>query len=271
MVFLALISTVLISTALVQSEPARDLSAADITARVRQGLQHTARIQQHFTYLERRRDVKISRLGKVTVGPVRTFEVYPSERPGEAYKRLIAVNDKPLTAAELAERDAEHRSDLEKMENETPERRARRLEKTAEEQEHLEAMISDAFAVFAPTPAGREWVDGQRVLVADLQPRADAHVTTREGGWMKRFAGRVWISETNYQIARIDMRAIDDVTIGWGIVGRIHKGSRFLLVRRFVEDVWLPSSLTYEASGRTLLFRPFHFSLTTTYSDHKRR
>jgi hypothetical protein len=29
--------------------------------------------------------------------------------------------------------------------------------------------------------------------------------------------------------------------------------------------------VTYEASGRTLLFRPFEFRVTTTYSDYRRR
>ena len=35
--------------------------------------------------------------------------------------------------------------------------------------------------------------------------------------------------------------------------------------------VWLPVETTYEASGRTLIFRPFQFNLTTTYSDYRRR
>jgi len=61
------------------------------------------------------------------------------------------------------------------------------------------------------------------------------------------------------------------VTLGWGIVGRIHEGSRLRFMRRLFEQTWLPVEVTYEASGRTLLFRPFRFSVTTTYSDYKRR
>ena len=49
-------------------------------------------MQQNFNYVERRRDVKFSALGKVSVGPLRTFEVFPSAEPGRTYKRLIAID-----------------------------------------------------------------------------------------------------------------------------------------------------------------------------------
>jgi hypothetical protein len=261
--------------ALVQSTPAKDLSVEEIVGRVREALEIDARIEKEFTHIEQRRDVKVSKLGKFTIGPLRTFEVYPPDQPGGTSKRLIAVDGKPLSAAELVRREAEHERDLREAEarerTESAAGRAERLEKAAAEQRRYDALVSDAMRVFAAKLRGHDLVDGQRVLVADLTPRPDAHVTTREGSWMKRFDGQVWVSEANYQVVKIDMRAFDDVTIGWGIVGRIHTGSRFLFTRRYVENVWVPASLTYEASGRTLLFRPFHFSITTTYTDYKRR
>ena len=41
-------------------------------------------------------DVKVTRLGKVHFGPWREFEVYPSDVPGETYKRLVSVDGVPL-------------------------------------------------------------------------------------------------------------------------------------------------------------------------------
>jgi hypothetical protein len=77
----------------------------------------------------------------------------------------------------------------------------------------------------------------------------------RNMGWMAclfpaRFEGRAWIAEADHQIVRLDMRAADDVSIGWGIVGRIYEGSRFV---RKIEDTWLPAEVIFEASRRTLL------------------
>ena len=231
-------------------------------------------IQKEFSYIERRRDIRLSRLGKVTVGGIRTFEVYPSPIPGRTYKRLIAVDDKPLDPAELARRDAERERSLRerdaRLQAETPRQRAERLVKEAQEKRERDAVLDDALAVFQITFVGREIVDGQPLLIANATPRPGARVATREGRWLKQFAGQVWIAERDYQIARLDMRALDDVSIGWGIVGRVHKGSRFVFARRKVEDTWLPSEVTLEATGRTLLFRRFQIATTTTFSGYRR-
>jgi len=114
-------------------------------------------------------------------------------------------------------------------------------------------------------------VDGQPVLIVHMTPRRDAAVATREGRWMKQFEGQLWIAEADAQVVKIDMRATSDVTIGWGVVGRVHKGTRVFYLRRRFEHAWLPAETTSEASGKTLIFRPFQFNLTTTYSDYRRR
>jgi hypothetical protein len=247
----------------------------EFSRRVREAVRLDYQLQKDFTYREHRRDIKISRLGKVTIGPLRTFEVYPGDRSGGTYKRLVAVNGDPLTAAELAARDAEHERDIrlaaERARTESPPQRMEREQKTGEEQRDRDAMLADALAVYTPTLVGRETIDGQPVIVADVSPRADARPTTREGRWMKQFAGRIWVAEADHQIVKLDMRATDDVTIAWGVVGRVHRGSRVMVRRTWFDRVWLPAETTYQASGRTLLFRTFQFSVTTTYSDYRRR
>jgi hypothetical protein len=227
-------------------------------------------IQKEFRYVERRRDIRMSALGKVTVGPVRTFEVYPSETPGHPYRRLIAIDGKPLDPEELSRRDAEHQKALAERRTESARERAKRLEHQAEERRERNAVLDDALAVFEIVFVGKRIVEGQSLLIANATPKPHARVTTREGKWMKQFAGEVWISESDHQIARLDMRAIDDVSIGWGIVGRIHKGSRFVFARRKIEDTWLPSEVTFDATGRSLLFRKFEVRTTTTFSDYRR-
>lgn len=247
---------------------------AEVLRRVRENARLDYELQAQFTYIEHRRDVKVSRLGKVSVGPLRTFEVYPSREAGGTYKRLIAIDGTPLPAAELARRDAEHQKNLreeeEKRRRETPQQRRMRQAERQREQRERDAMLDDAYAVYEGTFVGREWIDGERVIVLDVKPRPAARVTTREGRWMKQFVGRVWVDEKDYQIAKLDMRALDDVTIGWGVVGRVHAGSRFVFTRRNFDGTWLPAEVAFEGTGRTLLFRKFHVRAVTTYSGYKR-
>jgi len=251
------------------------IPSAELSRRVRHAIRLDYQLQKEFTYVERRQDVRISKLGKVTIGPPRTFEVLPDPVPGQTYKRLIAINGVPLGADELARREAEHQKDLaearERIRRETPPERAARLEKAGSEQRRSDQILDDAFRVYEARIEGRQIVDGQPVLVTRMTPRRDVDVSTREGRWMKQFEGQLWVAEADYQIVRVDMRAVTDVTIGWGVIGRIHKGSRLVYQRRHFENVWLPSETTYEARGRTMIFRPFEVNVTTTYSGYKRR
>ena len=77
-------------------------------ALARSAVRLDSELQKDFTYVERRRDMKVGPLGKVYVGPLRTFEVFPSADPSQTYKRLIAIDGKPLDPAELRKRDLEH-------------------------------------------------------------------------------------------------------------------------------------------------------------------
>ena len=243
--------------------------------RMRGAIRFDDDLQQAYTYVERRRDVKITGLGKVSVGPMRTFEVYPSNQPGRTYKRLVAVDGKPLPPEELARRDEEHRrsvlAEYERDKAETPAARNARLAKEAQERRERDAIVNDAFNVFEPTAIGRDTIDGQGVLVLWLRPRPNASPRTREGGYMTKFAGKVWVVEADGQIVKLDLTAFDDIGVGYGVVGRVHQGARLQFARRHVNnEAWLPAFSHITAKGRTLLFRPFDFDVRTEYTDYKK-
>jgi len=182
-----MLGSMLVGAAVWQSAPPPlpSLSPAEFERRVRQAVQLDFQIQKDFTYLEQRRDVKISRLGKVTIGPLRTFQVLPAPGPGQTYKRLIAENGVPLSAEELARRDAEHQKDIadaqERQRRESASQRSDRLERAAAEQRQRDQILEDAFRVYAARIEGRATVDGHPVLITHLTPRRDAEVSTREG------------------------------------------------------------------------------------------
>lgn len=248
--------------------------ASTFMQRVREAVRLDYELQSGFTYIEQRRDVRISKLGKVEVGPLRTFQVFPSSRPGRTYKRLVAIDGTPLDPAELERRDREHQrhvADTEARETrESAAQRAKRVRARQEEIAERDAILDDALAVFEPRFEARDRIDGQPVYVIALTPRVEARVITQEGRWMKEFEGRVWIAEADNQIVKLDMRAREDVTIGWGILGRVNEGSRFTFARHWFDGVWLPSEVVFDATGRTLLFRRFDIDLVTTYTGYRK-
>ena len=96
------------------------------------------------------------------------------------------------------------------------------------------------------------------------RPRTDA------GKWMKKLRARVWISESDYQVVKAAAQVIDDVTFGWGIVGRLHSGTVAEFERRKINgEVWLPARVEIKGTGRALL-RRFTVDSVTVYSDYKK-
>jgi hypothetical protein len=257
-----------------ENRPLPDLET--FAAEVRQRLLGDRVLQSQYMYIEHREELNVSKLGKVSTGPVKVYEVYPSVEPGNAYKRLIAVDGKPLPANELERQDRKHREDLrkekERRAHETADERRRRLSEEREERAHDEAVIDEVFALYDITLIGRETIHGHETVVARLEPRASYRPRVEEGNWMKKVRVRAWVSEADYQVVKAEAEVIDDITVGWGIIGRLHKGSRGMFERRKVNDeVWLPAREEYTATGRSLLFRTFSIDALTTWSDYRKR
>jgi hypothetical protein len=268
-------SLLLVCLGFLAAAPAAQQDAGELIKKVRANLQLDNELLTQYTYLERRADVRVSKLGKVTVGPQRTFEVYPSGKRGRTYKRLIEVDGKRLPAEELDRRDEEHRQAVlaaaEREKNESAADRAARQKKEADDERERNDIVNDGFAVYDIQLAGHELRDGCQMTVAALTPRPNASTKTEMGGYFKKFKGHAWVCDDDYQVARIEMEAIDDITIGWGLLGRVHEGSKFTFTRKKVNgEIWLPAEAKFEASGRTLLFRKFQLFTVTSYSDYKK-
>jgi hypothetical protein len=232
-------------------------------------------LQAQYTFVERREEINVSKLGKVSPGPVKTYEVYPSVEQGNTYKRLIAVNDVPVPPAELERRDRVHREDVQReasrREHETPQQREKRLRKEASERAEWDRTLDEVLELYDIRLVGRETLDGHVTVVATLDPKPGYRPRTDAGKWLKRVRGRLWISETDYQVVKAFGEVIDDVTFGWGVIGRLHKGTTAQFERRKINgEVWLPARAEFKATGRALLVRRFSLNSVTTYSDYKK-
>ncbi len=214
--------------------PLPELTAFLREARARIG--NDQELQRQYTFRERRREIKISKLGKVSTGRMEVFEVYPGAWPVRTYRRLVEIDGTPRPAEEIARDDREHRQKveeaLERGAKESPAARAKRLERRAKDQREFQRTVDDLFRVYRFTMAGREPVDGHSTIVIDFEPRPDAQPLTDGGRLMRKVRGRAWIAEDDYQIARIDGESLEDFSFGWGIFGKVYKGTTATFERR---------------------------------------
>ena len=243
-------------------------------AEVRRRMLTDRELQAQYTFIERREEIKVTKLGKVSAGPVKTYEVYPSVERGNTYKRLIAVNGVPVPPAELEKQDRTHREDVlreaAKRERETPEERQRRVRDEEKDRIEWNRTLDEVFQLYDIRLVGREALNGHTTVIATLEPKPAYRPRTEAGQWMKKLRVRAWISESDYQVVKGVGQVIDDVTFGWGLALRLHRGTVAEAERTKINnEVWLPARVEIKGSGRALL-RRFTVSSLTVYSDYKK-
>ena len=254
--------------------PSREPTLLD---RVRTNLAADELLDERYTYRMSRRTYEVSAFGKVTAGPEKLFEVGPSPvDPKQEYRRLVAVGGRLLSEAELRRQDEKHRAEAlearDRRLKETPHEHARRLQKESEEAEESREQLDDALRVFAFEEVGREAVDGRSLLVVSLTPRLDARARTRAGKQMKKLRGRAWIDEAAGQLVRIEMEVVEDIGLGFGIIGHVDAGSRMVYRRAPQADgTWAPVEARFAGSGATLVFRRFALETWAKYTDYRPR
>ena len=88
---------------------------------------------------------------------------------------------------------------------------------------------------------------------------------------MSNFTAKAWVSESDYELVRVDIQAIDTVSFGLGLLARVHKGARASFTRRKVNnEVWLPARASYTASARIGLVKVMRVGGTSEFSDYRK-
>jgi len=242
---------------------------------VRQHLETDDERQTGYMYVEKRREQKLDSAGRPTGESLRVFESYPG-LPGEGrWRRLISEDGRPVPPADLEKADRERRERAEeyarKLAKDPEKERAIETRERERRQRERAESIDDAFRVFDLRMIGRETVEGHATIVFSLTPRPGVKPRTRDGNIMRNFSGRAWVSESDYELVRLDLEAIDTVSFGFGLLARVHKGSQASFRRRKVNgEVWLPAVATYTASARIALVKVMRRGGVMEFSDYKK-
>ncbi len=215
-----------------------------------------------YTYTEKHTTTQLDSNNKPKKTEVNVFQVLPGtcERPG--YRRQIVKDGVPVSQKEL---------DSNKIRNRRGPPFRRRPKNCEDRLKNENNVLDDLFGVYDIRIVGRETVGGQSVLVVTFKPRPIYKTKTREGGIMKHVAGRAWVSEEDHQLARIEAEFIDTLSIGFGMLAKLQKGTRISAERhKFNEEVWLPARTEVSVGARIFMLKGFNIQEIVEYSDHKK-
>ncbi|MGA9476059.1 MAG: hypothetical protein WBV36_26570 [Terriglobales bacterium] len=221
-----------------------------------------------YTYVEREEEHKLDGSGNVKKTETRTREVL--QVYGEEVERLTAKDDKPLSDAEAKKEEEKIQKVIDKYKNESESSRRKRLEKEEKERQEERKFVLEIADAFTFRLVGSEILDGRDTWVIEGDPRAGYEPKERSTKILSKFKGRVWIDKTEGQWVRLDITAIDSISVGW-FLARIRKGMHIEAEQTKINDeVWLPKHVAVRVDARLALLKSYNEDVDETFRDYKK-
>ena len=242
---------------------------------VRKQLRRDESLQSGYMYVETRRELKLDKSMRTTKESISVIESYPGLPGEERWERVISEDGKPVSPAELAKRDRERQKKAEayvrKLANQSEKDREKQRREDEKQRREEAEIIDEIFRVYDIRLLRREQLEGHDTIVCALTPRPGIKPRTRDGKIMQKFIGTAWVSEADRELVRLQVEAIDTVSVGMGLLARVHKGTRASFQRRKVNgEVWLPASWDYSASARVMLLKTFRVGGMSEFSGYRK-
>jgi hypothetical protein len=224
--------------------------------------------QRDYTYTEREERHKLEGDGTIKKTETSTLEIL--EIYGEPVERLTAKDDKPLSVDDAKKEDEKIQKIIDKRKQESEGDRRKRLEKEEKDREEDRKFVLEIADAFDFRMLGSEMIDGRDTWVFEGEPRPGYQPKSREARILGKFKGRVWIDKADAQWVKLDITAIDTISVGF-VLARIHKGTRVVIeLTRVNDEVWLPKHVQLHFDARIALFKSFDEDVEQTYRDYKK-
>jgi hypothetical protein len=160
--------------------------------------------------------------------------------------RIVAFDEEPLAPDQVGKQ--EHR--LRKLLTDRNARKRELEEQKAELRRRVRMMEAFPQALLFE-PAG-EAPPG--TLKFSFQPNPEFTPQNRETQVYRGMQGTVWIDAQQERIVRIEGVLTRDVSFGWGILGKLHKGGKYEIAQEQVSaGVWRIARLDLDLKGRVFL------------------
>lgn len=240
----------------------------EIIRRVAAHEEENEKKERNYTYVKHEIEKKLGDKGDVKSTETRTYDVMVIY--GEQVERQVAKDDKPLPPKDDAKEEQKINKLIEKYKNETEDQRRKRQEKAAKEKQKTREFVKDVADAFNFTVLPPETLDGRTLYPMQAEPKPDFKPQTREGKYLTKFRGKVWIDPIEYQWVKLDLELLDTISFGW-FVARLHKGMQVHIEQtRVNEEVWLPKLVRMNLDARIALFKNLNYDITQTYRDYKK-
>ncbi|MCC6539424.1 MAG: hypothetical protein IT162_17870 [Bryobacterales bacterium] len=248
-------------------------SATELRELVRKslgGLKNGEQTRDRFLFQARNERSELDAEGKPIATQSYTWERI--ELDGFTFGRTLTRNGKPLTVEERKAEDAAIQSRLAELKSPVKKADAAaatdsRRRRGVDEEWFLEFPDALEFKLL-----GEVTLDSRAVLHLDAQPRAGYRARHMRARVFEKMKGQLWLDKATSELVQADAEMFDTVSVGFGILGRIDKGTRFQLHRRIMADgSWLIDRQKIRFGARIMLVKNLRSEAFTEWTDFRPR
>lgn len=184
---------------------------------------------------------------------------------------LVAINDKPLTAVERQEEEA--RLDGLVKDPQELKRKEKADKEDTERTNRIMKALPDAF-VYEPdgveTGTRETGNPGDQLVRFKFRPNPNYSPPSHTEQVLTGMTGYMLIDKQRRRLAKIDGTLEKEVGFGWGILGHLDKGGRFVVQQGTAgTGLWQVTRMDLDLTGKILLFKKLVIKSTQVFSNFR--
>jgi hypothetical protein len=184
--------------------------------------------------------------------------------------RVVERDGRPVTEEERQRNEERIREALAKARALSPEERRRRREENRRKGSAEDSWIREFPEALDYRQVGEEVMNGRAALVLECSPRPGYRASNMRARIFEKTKGRIWVDKAENELVKADVEVFDDINVGFGLFGRIHKGTRFRLERQKMADgAWMPTLQAARFAARIMMVKSMNREFTLRFSDYK--
>jgi hypothetical protein len=119
---------------------------------------------------------------------------------------------------------------------------------------------------------GRREVNGRPTTMISFNPASGYRpIGAVDTQYLPKLSGQLWVDDADNEIAHLELEFTDNVTAGFGLVGKVSAGtSYFMDLRKQIDDEWLPAKAETVLKSRALLVMKTNEKYTVEYDDYRK-
>ncbi len=186
------------------------------------------------------------------------------QTPDGILSRVALIDNQPLTPEQRA-------ADEERLRRMSDREQMRRREKAGREYDErtrkMLLAIPDAFD-FTVLDSSQS-PNGHKLTRIRFTARPGFEPPSRESMVFTGMKGEIVVDETARRLAKIDGTLFREVNFGWGILGKLYPGGRFVVEQTEVTPShWETTRMTLHFDGKALFFKSIHIDENETSWDY---